>query len=324
MSVFIVARYPGKTVSRSTRPGSVSPLARSCLLSRTLVFLNKAVFLAVRSEARWRPTCLLALWLCGVSVSAQQECRLVRAGEVAVHACVSGKGRVTVVLAAGAGQTSQTWRVLRPQVTPSARVVTFDRPGLGRSPAGRLPRTPTQIAKELHAVLQALEVTGPLVLVGHSMGGIHVLRYATLFPEQVAGVVTLDTPPPGFEQERMALLTPAEREQRSRALAQGSAGTPDVVRLEREGMQDPKEWDLSGFPSTHPLAVLVADSQDFGNLGSQQAHRRLWIEKSRQWVELSTAAELSIVEGSGHMVHHEYPDLVTERILGMVAGASGR
>ena len=91
----------------------------------------------------------------------------------------------------------------------------------------------------------------------------------------------LDTPPRGFEQRRLTLLTSEERSERERVLLAGVATAPEVVRLEREGAQLPSEWDFSGFPSELPLVVVVADSQDFGELGSPVAHRRLWLEGSR-------------------------------------------
>ena len=263
---------------------------------------------------------LPAVWL-ATSASAQEECRLVPLETGAVHACVFGEGPVTVVLAAGAGQTSGTWNALVPRLASSVRVVTFDRPGLGQSPPSRSPRTPTQIGRELHAVVKSLDLAGPLILVGHSIGGVHVLRYATMYPRQVAGLVILDTPPPGFERNRLVLLTPPEREERQRLLERGLANAPEVVRLEREGAHNLVEWDFSAFPGTVPVAVVVADSQDFGNLGSQAAHRRLWVEGSREWVGLSTSARLTIAEGSGHMVHHDRPEMVLSQVLAMIGAA---
>lgn len=244
------------------------------------------------------------------SATAQQECSLVPLETGAVHACTSGVGPVTVILAAGAGQTSRTWDSLRRSLAAETRVVTFDRPGFGRSPPGPSPRTPTRIARELHVVVEALDLSGPLVLVGHSMGGLHVLRYATLFPEDVTGVVILDTPPPGFEERRLALLTPREKGERELALRLGLTGAPEAVRLEREGAQIAREWDFSAFPRTVPLDVVVADSQDFGELGSPAAHRELWLEASREWLSLSVAGRLTVADGSGHMVHHDRPDIV--------------
>jgi pimeloyl-ACP methyl ester carboxylesterase len=144
------------------------------------------------------------------------------------------------------------------------------------------PRTPTRIARELRSLVEALGVEGSVVLVGHSMGGLHVLRYASSFPEDVAGIAILDTPPPGFEAERLTLLDSAEVAERGRVLERGVANAPEAVKLEREGARDDREWDLSAFPSRVPLIVVAADSQDFGDLGSATAHRRLWMAKSRQ------------------------------------------
>ena len=256
--------------------------------------------------------------------SAQEGCGLLPLETGAIHACSLGTGPVTVVLAAGAGQTSRTWSSLRSRLTSSARVVTFDRPGLGESPPSQSPRTPTQIAHELRGVLEALGLSGPLVLIGHSMGGVHVVRYATLYPDEVAGVVILDTPPPGFEQRRLTLLTSEERAERQRVLREAMVTAPEVVRLEREGAQLPSESDFSDFPDGLPLVVVVADSQDFGELGSPLAHRRLWIEASREWLDLSSHSRLMVAEGSGHMVHHDRQEIVIEHVLSMLAAAGER
>lgn len=267
---------------------------------------------------------LLPVLCVPLSASAQEECGLFPSVTGAIHACSVGTGPVTVVLAAGAGQTSRTWSSLRPRLTSSARVVTFDRPGLGESPPSQASRTPTQIAHELRAVLDTLGRSGPVILVGHSMGGVHVLRYATLYPDGVAGVVILDTPPPGFEERRLTLLTPQERAERERVLLEGAASAPEVVRQEREGAQQPSEWEFSDFPNELPLVVVVADSQDFGELGSPLAHRRLWMERSRGWLALSANARLTVAAGSGHMVHHDRQETVAEHILSMIAAVRAR
>lgn len=264
---------------------------------------------------------VLATLLVRGALSAQETCSPVPVDAHSLHACVSGGGPRTVVLAAGAGQTSRTWNDVVPQLSTFAQVVTFDRPGLGRSEPGVEPRTPTRIAQELHALLEALAVQGPTVLVGHSMGGVHVLRYATLFPESVEGVVLLDSPPPGFEEDRLELLAPGEREERKRLLERSLSNVPPTVRLEREGANDAKAWDFTAFPRGIPLIVVVADSQDFGNLGSLLEHRRLWVERSRQWLELSDRAELVVARGSGHMVHQDSPALVVEIVRKLLAGS---
>lgn len=234
-------------------------------------------------------------------------------GEYAMHGCLYGEGGPTIVLAAGAGQDSRTWTPLLDELVSIGRVVSFDRPGLGRSPDVDGPRTPTVIALEIRDLLRTLGVAGPTILVGHSIGGVHVLRYADMFPDSVAGVILLDTPPPGFEQDRMSLLSDRERDHRLRELAEGRARAPAVVGRERDGAQS-ESRGFGGFPVTKPLIVVVGDNQDFGELGSQEAHRRMWVRRSEAWLDLSGRSEFVIATGSGHMIHRERPGLVVELI----------
>ena len=149
------------------------------------------------------------------------------------------------------------------------------------------------------------------------MGGIHALRYSELFPASVVGVVLLDTPPPGFEEARMTLLSPVEREERQATLSEGRSRAPEIVGRERDGAAA-ETWEFNGFPSTRPLAVVVADSQYFGELGSEAEHRALWMRLSRGWLELSSRSELVVATGSGHMVHRERPGLVLDVVRRLI------
>ena len=253
-----------------------------------------------------------ALFAMGASsVAAQVECAPV--GELSIHTCLFGSGVPVIVLAAGAGQDSRTWAPVVNDLAALGTVVTFDRPGLGRSPGVEGERTPTAIASELRDVLRVLDLPGPLLIVGHSMGGIHALRFAELFPQTVNGVLLLDTPPADFEERRMELLSDAERVQRLEQLAQGRERAAPVVGRERDGAAA-EVWDFADFPRSTPLIVTVADSQHFGELGSGAAHRELWASQSRGWLGLSTHSEFRVATRSGHMIHHDRPDLVVDLV----------
>lgn len=268
---------------------------------------------------RWRGWWLLVGLLAGAaSIEGQEACRVVDVTGRGIRVCSAGTGPTTVVLAAGAGQASRSWADMVNALASEARVVTFDRPGLGGSDPAIAPRTPSRIADELASVLAELELDGPIVLVGHSMGGLHVLHLAASQPDRVAAVVLLDTPPPGFEQDRLTLLTLVEREERTRLLTTGAANAPEVIGLERRGAADPDEWEVPDFPRGLPLVVVVADAQYFGDLGSNQAHRDLWASSSRHWLTLSDRSEYVVATGSGHMVHHDRRQLVVDIVLGCV------
>lgn len=72
----------------------------------------------------------------------------------------------------------------------------------------------------------------------------------------------------------------------------------------------PGEWQFLDLPRELPLTIVVADSQDFGRLGSPEEHRDLWMSESRQWLALSDQSSLVIAKGSGHMIHRDDSDLV--------------
>jgi len=144
--------------------------------------------------------------------------QMVDVGTHRLHLRRFGEGPVTVVLEAGSGNIgSLNWLPIEAELARFATVVAYDRAGVNWSEPGPEPRTSARIADELHAALQALGVTGPLVLVGHSQGGVHLMQYALAHRDQVAGLVLLDSPLPNSSQEMpagaKALMLPGPAQQ---------------------------------------------------------------------------------------------------------------
>jgi pimeloyl-ACP methyl ester carboxylesterase len=103
-----------------------------------------------------------------------------------------GSGEPTVLFEAGIGATHLNWRQVQDSISQLAGTVSYDRAGLGWSSSCCSPRTPQNIAVELHEALQRADIKPPYILVGHSFGGLVVRRYALLFPNEVAGIVLVD------------------------------------------------------------------------------------------------------------------------------------
>jgi pimeloyl-ACP methyl ester carboxylesterase len=119
--------------------------------------------------------------------------------------CTGEEGRApTVVMDSGLGGTVLDWQLVQPGVAKFARVCSYDRGGMGWSDPGAQPRTSQQIVEELHALLNNAEVEGPYVLVGHSFGGTNVQLYASQYPDEVAGMVLVDS---ATEDEMLETLT---------------------------------------------------------------------------------------------------------------------
>ena len=101
-----------------------------------------------------------------------------------------------MVLFNGLGEFSASWARVVDQVGDDTRVCAYDRAGQGWSEDVDEPQDGVTAAADLHALLDAAGEHGPYVLVGHSIGGTYALTYAAQYPEQVAGMVLLDSSSP--------------------------------------------------------------------------------------------------------------------------------
>lgn len=116
-----------------------------------------------------------------------------------LHIDCQGQGSPTVVLEAGLSHGAIEWSRVQSEVAKFTRVCAYDRSGHGWSDSGPEPRTSQRIAEELHTLLSRAGLEGPYVLVGQSIGGLHVRLYASLHPDEVAGMVLVDA---GHEDQR--------------------------------------------------------------------------------------------------------------------------
>lgn len=145
--------------------------------------------------------------------------RLIDVGGHRLHLYQVGSGP-SVVLESGISASSLNWRRVQNEAAAFARVCSYDRSGLGWSDLCNQPCTPTALARQLHALLQAAQIPAPYIVVGHSFGALIVRGFATEFRNETAGLVLVDP------------LDPAEwtpiTDQQQRMIAHG-------IRLARRG-----------------------------------------------------------------------------------------
>jgi pimeloyl-ACP methyl ester carboxylesterase len=119
---------------------------------------------------------------------------LVDIGGFRLHLNCIGQGTPTVVMDAGGGAPSIAWGLVPSEIAKFTRVCTYDRAGFGWSdPNLRTPRSSQQSVDELHLLLIKAEINPPYILVGHSLGGVNMRLYASQYPEDVVGLVLVDS-----------------------------------------------------------------------------------------------------------------------------------
>jgi len=105
----------------------------------------------------------------------------------------SGIGKPTVVFLPGGGAVGLDYLNVHDGAAKVATSVLYDRAGTGWSDRAKLPRTSTAVTDELRNLLRVADAPGPYLLVGHSLGGLYARHYAIRFPDEVAGLLLLDT-----------------------------------------------------------------------------------------------------------------------------------
>jgi pimeloyl-ACP methyl ester carboxylesterase len=239
----------------------------------------------------------------------------------------AGRGRPTVVLEAGLATDRTTWEPIWPALAALTRVCRYDRAGLGESQPGPGPRTSAQIVTELHTLLVQAAVPGPYVLVGHSIGGLHLHLYASRYPGQVVGLVLLDWLHPATDAAIQALL-PREQPDEAPALQLFR----QQIRHEGVWAYGPEDFDwqtslaqVQATPLPPTLGVTIVSVA--GPVGHPELPLDLRRRIGQRLVELDAAMVQQagngvhrVVTNSGHNLHHDRPELVIEVIREMVDG----
>ncbi|MEL7118359.1 MAG: alpha/beta hydrolase [Bacteroidota bacterium] len=123
---------------------------------------------------------------------------LVDVGGFKLHVDANGEkdNQPTLVIEGGAGVSTELYHWLNEGLKDSIRVVRYDRAGIGYSDECKTARDPETIARELHTLLEKSGEEPPYILAGHSLGGPYIRLFAKLYPNEVAGLIFMDSTHP--------------------------------------------------------------------------------------------------------------------------------
>lgn len=286
--------------------------------------------------------------------------QLIDVGGYRLHLSCEGTGGPTLILESGSGVPGLNWALIQPDIAKQARVCWYDRAGLGWSDSSPRPRTAAVMAEELYTLLERAGIDGPYVLVGHSLGGVIVRQFALAHPQDVVGMVLVDS---ATEQQSTrfpdainASLAGAPRLLRLMSLA-GDAGLlalyPGIFPLStqlpvdtaatfqtlvvssgkifRTSLAEMIEMDTDPArrPATLgniPLLVLrhsrtVPPIKDEVTPEVAQEYEAIWAQMQDELAALSPRGRVVVAEESGHSIQLDRPDVVIGAIREVLAAA---
>jgi pimeloyl-ACP methyl ester carboxylesterase len=235
----------------------------------------------------------------------------------------TGHGSPTVVFENG---LTSDWYDLQNRLSGATRVCSYD-PALqdgafSRSDPAPTPRTGADRVRDLHRLLAAADVRGPIVLAGHSNGGLFSLLFASRHPRQVAGLVIIDGVHPGYHRRELQMLRHHLPAATWREFAAHTCDVPPAV-IDTEQMDICRSELQTRTALRHhplrrmPLSVIshgVVPPGTYPDDWPAGAEEALWSRLQDELAALEPGSHHVIATRSDHDIQHEQPGLVLHEI----------
>lgn len=221
---------------------------------------------------------------------------------------IEGQGPRTVILESGLGDTLDVWNAIQPEIASRcSRTVAYNRAGYDGSDPALGPRDAATIVGELRAELKRRNLLPPYVLVGHSLGGLYMQYFARNFPDEVSGLVLIDSTHwnQGLRVDNSANTPYAGR-------TAVTLFMPLIMRREL-GDSEAAGEQVHTSPAPGPIPTIVLSST-LAPKGETPAARA---NAARMQDEIAADFPNSRhvrVEDSGHYIQRDHPQVVVDAI----------
>lgn len=234
-----------------------------------------------------------------------------------------GNGSPSVVFETGLGAESEEWIAVQLAVAEHSCTVRYDRAGRGASDPARPGRDAYSMVDDLHELLRAAKVPSPYMLVGHSLGGMLTRVFAQRYPEEVAGLVLVDS----MHEDQFDVFGAAFP-------SADQSDSPELIRLRQFWTGGWKEIDATVERIDLPEAIR--QGRRVQSLGDLPLHvitagtllheptvpprerdrlQLLWEDLQAGFLQLSSRTTQTFARDCGHFVQRERPDVIVQAIL---------
>jgi len=259
--------------------------------------------------------------------------KLISIGSHKLHFYCTGSGKKTFILEAGLGGNHLDWSKLQPMLSKKFKVCSYDRTGYGWSERGPKPRDLETISNELSMAINLLSLSKPIIIVGHSFGGLIAMVTKEKFSKLIDGIVLLDSMHPNQYQKfkENSIDVPIEP---TRAIIYSS---PDVLTYEIPHENKKEAYYLAKTEKTRSFMynemrnmekslkqvnltkkgktlVLTHSRRDWDSHSTDGKMEDIWYELQSELAK-KLQADLIIVPNAGHQMQLENFEFIYKKIL---------
>ncbi|KMJ59861.1 alpha/beta hydrolase [Bacillus sp. LL01] len=219
-------------------------------------------------------------------------------------------GIPTIIMDAGYGDNSKAWESIYPAISKFTQVFLYDRAGLGRSEKSPNPRTSIFMVEELRELLKNRNIKAPYILVGHSFGGVNMRLYSNLYPQEVVGLVLIDSTPEEYRERFLTTMSEEFQEAYNKQF--------NYEGNYREFMESLEQLKISNKVLDTPTIVMSAGRKEHYTKESQL----LWHRMQEEILRFSTNGQFVNAQNSTHYIQNDEPQLVINTIERLIKSIS--
>ncbi len=242
----------------------------------------------------------------------KQEDKIEKSEIVKFNTLIKGTGSPTIVFESGLGTPLNNWERIQTRISDNYKTISYDRNGIGQSPATDNPRTLENLVKDLDHLISQNKIDGPIVLVGHSLGGHIVRKYQQLFPSRVVGLFLIDPTNEYFYEELFKQMSQESADSMKTAWDNSFSKQPVGVYNEwKEAYNIDQIMRKSPLPSNIPITILASYQESkFLTVKNIQIKKELF----SVWKEGKTNVKVLETTNSGHYIHLGEPEWVISEL----------
>lgn len=276
-----------------------------------------------------------------------------------LHYYIKGEENPTIVFESALDPAGHLqWFNLQQKISEFATTISYDRAGLLWSERGNNPKTGEKMAEELHLLLEKANVSKPYILVGHSLGGVILRSFVSKYPQDVKGVILVESASPNDDEYLSDELYTTVNEGMPSGILK-FANSIGIARLMFKGMFPDKEEfnylntlmpallyksaygvleegdqipllkkeanSIKSFGSIPLYVISATDSNRFDSMITDEKLKNelidAWAEMQRDLLKLSTDSEQILVPNSSHYINEDKPEVIVEAVRNMISKA---